>query len=69
MNEWISVKDRLPKAGERVIATDGVMVGEVYMDSLRRVYRNGGMCTWESTFGHHPTHWMPLPKPPKEEEV
>ena len=54
---------------EIYVMSDGTFAGEVYMDSLGRVYRNGGMCTWESTFGHHPTHWMPLPKPPKEDEV
>lgn len=31
-NEWVSVEERLPEPGERVIATDGAFVGEGYMD-------------------------------------
>lgn len=70
MNEWISVKDRLPKAGERVIATDGVMVGEVFMGNDYDFYRNNFYgSSWMRIFGTKITHWMKLPKPPKEEEV
>lgn len=30
MIDWISVNDRLPEPGERVLATDGGFVGEFY---------------------------------------
>ena len=31
-NEWVSVKNKKPELGERVLATDGAFVGEGYMD-------------------------------------
>lgn len=62
--EWIDVKEKLPDQGVEVILTDNnqsppVFCGDLrgnhfyvidLMASLRRVY---------------PTHWMPLPDPPK----
>lgn len=60
MLEWISVKERLPEPGERVLYCYRGFVGEGY------VTRSGD---WERagiwTF-YCPSHWMPLPKPPKE---
>jgi hypothetical protein len=57
--QWISVKDRLPEIGERVLISyyDGVSIGSYHRNDdwhgigiiLRSV-----------------THWMPLPKPPEE---
>lgn len=65
--EWISVKDRLPEAG-KILVTDGETVtisnGAWLYRSLEektRVPANYGA-------GLTVTHWMPLPKPPKEEE-
>ena len=69
MNEWISVKDRLPKSGERVIATNGIFCGEGYIGLRYKKYvwyRHLGR-TWEPMKAV--THWMPFPEPPKEEEV
>ena len=31
-NEWVSVEDRLPEPGERVLATDCGFVGEFYIN-------------------------------------
>lgn len=64
--KWISVKDRLPELGERVICTDGYAVFEQYRVESSCVY---GM--WDR-FGlkspmQEVTHWMPLPTPPKGE--
>ena len=59
VQEWISVKDRLPEQGEEAIciAADGdMMIGK---------YTEWGWmfpCYFEDL-----THWMPLPKPPKGE--
>jgi hypothetical protein len=36
-NEWVSVYDRLPEPGERVLATDCGFVGEFYINKLPRV--------------------------------
>ena len=66
VQEWISVKDRLPELGERVICTDGYAVFEQYRVESSCVY---GM--WDR-FGlkspmQEVTHWMSLPEPPKGE--
>lgn len=63
---WISVKDRLPEQGERVLATDGEFVGELYVNSR---------CQWQRyNVNDHSLMmsldilwWMPLPEPPKGE--
>ena len=64
--KWISVKDRLPELGERVICTDGYAVFEQYRVESSCVY---GM--WDR-FGlkspmQEVTYWMPMPLPPKGE--
>lgn len=55
MAEWISVKDRLPKTGT-VLATDGQIVITAPSSSV-------------TADGQAITHWMPLPEPPKEDEL
>lgn len=62
MNEWISVKDRLPKEGVKVLAC------------YKGAYLEICKCSegvWVNRFGSDytgVTHWMPLPEPPKENE-
>jgi hypothetical protein len=60
--QWISVKDRLPEVGERVLiyvpATDGDC------DHWIADFQMQGK--WQM-FGYNATHWMPLPAAPKEE--
>ena len=66
VQEWISVDDRLPEQGERVLATDGGFVGELYVNSR---------CQWQRyNVNDHSLMmsldilwWMPLPLPPKGE--
>ncbi len=61
-NGWISVKDRLPRCGDRVIMTDGVFVCEAFLSISGKWVRNG--IGWiESEI----THWMPMPTPTKGE--
>ena len=43
--QWISVEERSPEPGKRVLATDGVFVGEAYRtsaDTWRRYLRYSG---------------------------
>ena len=55
VQEWISVKDRLPDVGKLVLIYSEI--NGVCMD-----YHDG------ATFGYYGvTHWMPLPNPPKGE--
>lgn len=63
--QWISVKDRLPMAGERVLATDGVFVGEAYKTSADTWRRYDGVAM-RDCLGSVVTYWMPLPDAPKE---
>lgn len=39
MQKWISAQGTLPEPGERVLATDGVFVGEAYRTSANSWYR------------------------------
>ena len=64
VQEWISVNDRLPKEGENVLVfrDNGFAVSEIYMTDYE------GKPMWNYTgLGGDPTHWMPLPQPPKGE--
>jgi hypothetical protein len=66
MSKWISVKERLPKAGERVLATDGYFVGEFFLNRRGQWLRyNISDCLLVASLDI--LHWMPLPEPPKEE--
>ncbi len=58
--DWISVKERLPERSERVIAYSPVMNGTEAEIQINR----GFMLHFERS---DITHWMQLPKPPKEE--
>lgn len=65
--DWISVKDRLPPYGERVL-----VVNEAYEAERGYTKYNCGVTVrnphLDFTFwGHKVTHWQSLPKPPKEE--
>ncbi|MBP3409707.1 MAG: DUF551 domain-containing protein [Clostridia bacterium] len=61
--KWISVEERLPEESETVL---------VYRDGCCGVARLLDVepeIMWTYTgFGGDPTHWMPLPEPPKEEK-
>ena len=60
-NEWVSVDERLPEPGERVLAAKGAFVGEAYLASNGAWMRHDGF-PWEVDA------WMPLPERPKEDE-
>lgn len=61
VQEWISVKDRVPDEGAsvNVCCTGGYVMHALWRD---RIWRNSYGCyLWANV-----THWMPLPEPPKE---
>ena len=66
VQEWISVDDRLPEDGVRVLAAhdDGV----VRIGICRGCFPAVMSKKHEKAFGFaEVTHWMPLPEPPKGE--
>lgn len=62
-NEWVSVYDRLPEPGERVLATDCGFVGEFYINKRRKWQRYNVNCS-ELLMALDILYWMPLPAPP-----
>lgn len=62
---WISVEERRPEPGKRVLATDGVFVGEAYRTSADTWRRYDGIAM-RDCLGSIVTHWMPLPGAPEE---
>ena len=63
VQQWISVEERRPEPGKRVLATDGVFVGEAYRTSADTWRRYDGMAM-RDCIGSVVTHWMPLPPVP-----
>ena len=64
--QWISVEERRPEPGKRVLATDGVFVGEaIFARDSRWSGYGGGIL--RDCIGSVITHWMPLPPVPKED--
>jgi hypothetical protein len=79
---WISVKDRLPENQNPVMVFVPPHVDEIKGTFLGYVgmayYTSLGEGFWCGTDGnlygaigmiHTPTHWMPLPEPPKEDDL
>ena len=60
VQQWISVKDRLPEQGQEVIVYSG---GVLKPTVFAYQFWNKHYDSWARI-----THWMPLPKPPKEGE-
>lgn len=65
--KWISVKERLPKADEVCIAVN--RDGDIMIGHIHKVINGSCMCDDinSSEWIIKVTHWMPLPKPPKED--
>lgn len=63
---WVSVDDKLPAPGTRVIATDGVFVGEAIY-ALDGTWSGYGGGILRDCLGSLITHWMPMPSAPKED--
>lgn len=63
LGKWISIDGTLPAPGMRVLATDGVFVGEAHRTSANTWRRYDGMAM-RDCIGSVVTHWMPLPPVP-----
>ena len=62
---WIPVTARLPEPGERVLATDGGFVGELYVNR-RGQWQRYNVNDYSLLMALDILWWMPLPEPPKE---
>lgn len=60
--EWISVNERLPEEGTRVLGYDYMGNVVCYFVYGTRWWVGDG---WNSAKGWGVTHWMPLPEPPE----
>lgn len=65
-NGWVSVEERLPEPGERVLATDCGFVGEFYINKRGQWQRYNVNCS-ELLMALDILYWMPLPEPPEKE--
>ena len=63
-NEWVSVEDTVPDPGERVLATDGIFVGEAYRSSANSWFRHTGFPWRDGVTGRTVRFWMPMPSSP-----
>jgi hypothetical protein len=62
-DRWISVKERLPENGQRVLVYYRNQIGETCDITETRYVAGGYIGFW----GGGVTHWMPLPEPPEKE--
>lgn len=70
MIEWISVKDRLPAEGENVLAYDTQRIYICYRAKEEEYNEHWVICEENCCCTGCTgaiTNWMPLPKPPKQE--
>ena len=65
--QWISVEEQRPEPGKRVLATDGVFVGEAYRTSADTWRRYDGIAM-RDCLGGIVTHWTLLPEAPEKGE-
>lgn len=65
VRRWIPCSERMPNPGERVLATDGSFVGEMYIGK-RGEWRRYNVTYIEDLIALDILWWMPLPEPPKE---
>ena len=67
VQEWISVKDRLPEAGGYVVCIAKRNPFSRFMSMVARIEKNGWVNPITEQYISEVTHWMPLPHPPKRE--
>lgn len=67
MMDWISIKDRLPNPGERVLAyaIDDDKLPYLDCNYFEAAHYSGQWYENVDSCCIHVTHWMPLPEPPR----
>lgn len=67
VQEWISVKDRLPETGGYVVCIAKRNPFSRFMPMVARIEKNGWVNPITEQYISEATHWMPMPQPPKGE--
>ena len=65
VQEWISVKDRLPEVGGYVVCIAKRNPFSRFMPMVARIEKNGWVNQVTEQYISEVTHWMPLPEPLK----
>lgn len=66
VQEWISVKDKLPEVGRYVVCIAKRNPFSRFMPMVARIEKNGWVNPITEQYISEVTHWIPLPEPPKE---
>ena len=69
VQEWISVKDRMPEAGGYVVCIAKRNPFSRFMPMVARIEKKGWANPITDQYISEVTHWMPLPEPPEEGAV
>ncbi len=69
VQEWISVKDRLPEAGGYVVCIAKRNPFSRFMPMVARIEKNGWVNPITEQYISEATHWMPMPTPTKSEKT
>ena len=70
---WISVKEKLPEEGQKVVFIPTCNHGSLYVGVISNIGKSGGVMflhregRYKSNY--YARYWMPLPEPPKEPEA
>ena len=67
VQEWISVKDRLPEAGAYVVCIAKRNPFSRFMPMVARIEKNGWVNPITEQYISEVIYWMLLPQPPKGE--
>lgn len=66
VQEWISVKDKLPEVGRYVVCIAKRNPFSRFMPMVARIEKNGWVNPITDQYISEVTHWMPLPEQQKE---
>ena len=66
VQEWISVKDRLPEAGGYVVCIAKRNPFSRFMPMVAKIEKNGWVNPITEQYISEVTHWMPLPPAPED---
>ena len=67
VQEWISVKDRMPEAGRYVVCIAKRNPFSRFMPMVARIEKNGWVNPITEQYISEVTHWMPMQELPKGE--